>query len=197
MLGTDMKKKMLAQIDVRDNEQVLGPVNALAALEENRRKALDAHLEAIGVADDVDLEPLADREDRVDELLALIEARISGDPWDYWVEWQAPEELENPDRARDYEGLSRDEWEQRVSQFANVYRGEFDDVDDLTDRELADYHIRSRFGLEIEQFEAAVVTWNPAEVMERAIAGPMQDMTAAVVEATAAVQEGEEGDGGH
>lgn len=187
MLGNDIQRKMLEKIDIGSNEEFLGLARALAALEENRRKALVALLQELDV--DVDLVDRADREERVDELVALAEARIAGDPWTYWVEWQAPEDLENVDRAQDYAGLEADEWEERLAKFAGVYREQFDDVDDLTDRQLAGHHIRSRFGLDLEEFEATVVAWTPARTMERAVAGPMQDMTAAVLDATAALQE--------
>lgn len=186
-LGDGLKETLAQEMDFANNEQVRGLLEALATLERNRNAALEAHLEALDV-DDVELVDVPDHETRLDELTALIEARVSGDPWDYWVKFQAPDALEGPDRARDYAGMDADEWEQRIAKFADVYRKRFDETDDLTDRDLAGHHIESRYGLSLDEFEETVVNWRPARVMERAVTGPMQDMTQAVIDATEAVE---------
>lgn len=188
MIGGDgLAERLVQQVDVANNAQILGLVNALATLERNRRKALDAHLDALDV-DDVALPDLPSHEERVDELVALIEARIAGDPWEYWVEWQALDDLESPAQARQYAGLDADEWDDRIETWAGVYREKFDVPEDLTDRDLAGYHVEDQFGLSLDEFEETVVDWRAAEVLERAATGPQQDMTAAVVDATAAVE---------
>lgn len=189
MIGGDgggIAARLASQVDVANNAQIRGLVEAMATLERNRRTALAAHFDAAGV--DVDLPALPDHEERVDELLALIEARIAGDPWDYWVEYQAPDALENVEQARQYAGLDGEEWSEKVDQWADTYRERFD-TDGVSDCDLAGYHVDSQFGLSLDEFEDVVVEWNPAEVLERAATGPQQDMTAAVVEATEQLQE--------
>lgn len=192
MIGSGgLKDRLASQVDVTNNPQIRGLVEAMATLERNRREALAAHLEAL---DDIDIElpSLPEHEERVDELLALIEARIAGDPWDYWVEWQAPEALENASQARQYAGLDEEEWNETLDEWADLYSERFD-TDGLTERDLAGYHVDNQFGLGLDEFEDVVVAWNPAEVLERAATGPQQDMTAAVVEATDQLQEGDDG----
>ncbi|WP_255198017.1 hypothetical protein [Halorarius litoreus] len=184
--GGGLADRLAQQIDVANNEQILGLVHAQATLERNRRSALAAHLEALDV--DADVPDLPDHEERVDELVALIEARIAGDPWDYWVEWQAPDALDNAAQAREYAGMESDEWEDRIATWAGVYREKFEVPDDLTDRDLAGHHVEDQFGLTLDEFEETVVEWRAAEVLERAAAGPHQDMTEAVVDATAALE---------
>lgn len=190
MIGGDgggLAARLAAQVDVRDNPQIRGLAEAMATLERNRRAALVAHLDALAV--DVPLPELPAHNDRVDELLALVEARIAGEPWRYWVEWQAPAALENAEKARQYAGMEADEWTARIEQWADVYREKFDVPAELTDRDLAGHHVEDQFGLPLDAFEAAVVDWSPAEVLERGATGPQQDMTAAVVAATDALED--------
>lgn len=191
MFGNGLKKKLLNELDLANNEQVRELADALATLEANRQRALAAHVDALDV--DVDVPDVPTKEERVEQLVALVEARVSGDPWDYWVEYLAPAALENPDRAVSYRGMDADEWERRIKRWADIYHEQLNDVD-VDDRDLAARHVRNRFGVDLATFEEIVVGWDPAEVLESTVAGPMQEMTQVVVDVTEAVEHTEEPD---
>lgn len=184
----DLKRKMLNRIDIAENEQVRALCGALASMERNRRETQADHFDALGV--DADAPDLPPHEERVEQLVALLEARLSDDPWGYWAEYLAPDDLEHVDRAKDYAGMDDDEWDRRVSKWADIFRGELDGGEALTDRELASLYTERRFGVDLDRFETAVVEWDPSRILEAGVAGPTQAMDEALVSATEEVSEG-------
>jgi hypothetical protein len=175
-------KQQLAErfVDERE-EEIQSTVDVLGTMERNWRECLRALFEAHDI--DQDLPELADQEDRVDELMALVRARIAGDPWGYWVDHQAPEGLQNPERAAQHAGKGSEAWEQQVEEWADRYRELLDGADDVPDRELATIAVEEAFGVGLETFEEEVVDWSPDEVMQRAVAGPTTALQDAVQEA--------------
>jgi len=190
MFGDSLKKKLLNEIDISDNEQVRALCGALAARERNRRVRQAEHFDALDI--DVQAPELKSHDERVDELIALVEARVTGTPWEFWTEYQAPPGLENTDRARDYAGMDADEWEHRVGKWADVFREQLDDAGELSERELAGLYVERRFGVDLATFEDVVVAWDESAVLEEALLGPGQAMDAALQEATVEVRNGTE-----
>lgn len=192
----ELVEKLVEQVDLDDNEQVQAFAGALATIERNQRRALRAHIEALGGDPEaLDVGTIPAEEERVDAFTALLQAYVTDDAWSYWVEYLAPDDLESTDRAKDYAGMDTAEWERRVEMWADVYRDRIDGAEAMTDRELAARHVESRFGLSLQEFEEEVVAWSEGEVLEAGLAGPIQQHTEALQEATRDLIEEEGNDG--
>jgi hypothetical protein len=167
-------------IDEREAE-IRSTVDVLGKMERNWRRALTELAEAHDL--DMDLPDQPDQEERIDELFALVRARVAGDPWGYWVDHQAPEGFKNAEKAAKHAGKGSEAWERQVEQWADRYRELLDDVDDVPDRELATIVTEEEFGVDLETFEQEVVEWEPDAVMQQAVAGPTEGLQNAVQEA--------------
>lgn len=112
------------------------------------------------------------RDDRREQLLAVIEAVAPGGPdlETMWFEEVAGEHVDNPERAQSYAGLDEDEWTEQIESWADTWRGHLDNADAMTDRELAAVHVDRRFGVSLEEFEANVVEFDRGEALETLLA---------------------------
>lgn len=168
-----------------ESERVRNMVGIIAEIERAQRAQLLELHEALDIEglDDVD-----DVEDRVDELCEFISGYTSKDLRDYWLEYQAPEDLSAD--VKPYLDLDDQEWENQIGRWAESYRANAD-LSDVSDRDIANQHVRNRFGLSLTEFEQHVVSWSFKETMEEALTGPLERNEDAIADAVAAVEEGQ------
>jgi len=107
-------------------------------------------------------------EERQAALKSLLRALVTESLDDVWIEEIAPELLDNPDRAKEYLGMDAEKWDAQRERWADSYR---ENGADGTDEQLAAYHVRQTFGVDMEEFEDRVVNWNAGEEAEDLFAG--------------------------
>jgi hypothetical protein len=176
-----MKQQLAEQFIDQREEEIREAVDVLGKMERNWCRALADLADAHDI--DMDLPEQADQEERVDELFALVRARVVGDPWGYWVSHLSPEGFRNAEKAAQHAGKGPDEWDQQIAAWADRYRELLDGADDVPDRELATLVTEEEFGVDLETFEREVVGWEADAVMAEAVAGPTQALQDAVQEA--------------
>jgi hypothetical protein len=132
---------------------------------------LDA-VEDLHDALDVD-EPLrvdGTRDERVERLLDLAEAAGNGDLEGYWFREVA--DLEQPDEAAEFAGLTGEAWTEQIEEWAAMYRDlrpeKFEEMDD---REIAAWHVDGEHGVPLEEFEREVVGYSRKRALKGALAG--------------------------
>lgn len=149
-----------------------------------------AHLEDATGADY--LQTIPDKEDRREALEALIQQHLHGDLDEWTVEYVLESKLENAERAQSYLGMETGEWEAQVEKWADAYRGQSESgLPDMTDREVAERHVRDVWGVDLDTFETEVVEWSEQQALRRAIATPLLTVKQSIQESRAAL----EGDG--
>lgn len=179
-----MMDRLKALRNPTESQEVRSIATAVAELERDLHAAVQDHYEALGAEPPDDLPPT---EERVEQLCRLVEKQIAGDLWGYYVEEQA-DGLENTQKARKHAGKTPDEWADTWAGWVDVLRQQLDDVEDVDDRDLADRFCRRRFGIPLEEFEAAVVEWSPAATMRYAMRGRVDANIARIEQATEAVE---------
>jgi len=147
------------------NEGVIANLTAVIA---------DAECEILTAAKRLDdatgqgiIESVPDREERRDDLGALVEALGKNEMPELWIENVAPELLDTTDGIEGYLGMDADEWEAQIERWADFYR---ENGSEGSDRALADHHIRGKWGVDIETFEQRVVEWSQGKAAERLFA---------------------------
>jgi len=143
--------------------------------------------------DALDIEALdvqKDRDDRREQLLAVIDAMAPGgrDLETMWFEEVASEHVENPERAQSYANLSADEWDRQIGKWADTWRDHLDGADAMSDRELAAVHVERRFGVSMDEFEANVVEYDRGEALETLLASNFEAVEHGIKTATEEVQ---------
>lgn len=192
MFGGIQNQMMSAVANPAESDHFRALAGAFVAIEREQREELRDLCEALdGDPAEFGIEDVPDEEERVDELLGAVSARMNGDPWALWVENQAPERLKQPEKAKQYAGLDADEWQGEIEDWADRLRAnDAVDTDGRTDRELAGAHVTSVFGLSLEEFERHVVGWSPGQVFETAFARTFLDNTSAISAMADATAEG-------
>lgn len=120
----------------------------------------DAHGQ--GIIDEV-----PDRAERARDLSALVEALAKSEMDQLWIENVAPELLDTTDGIETYLGMDADEWEKQQQKKAESYRS---GGAEGTDRQLAAYHVRSKWGVDMDTFENRVIEWSQGQAAERLFA---------------------------
>lgn len=146
-----------------------GEVDELTtAIAESERELLDAAKRLEAATDTDNLGPIPTVEQRQEGLKGLIQALASGTFRDDWLDDIAPQLLDTTDGVAAYMEMDSSEWEAQVARWADSYR---ENGAEGSDRALADTHIQSKWGVNIETFEERIVTWDRGEEAERLFAG--------------------------
>jgi len=187
-LGSVQRLRTIAT-DPAESDQIRNLTGALARIERERLAALRVLIEATGrvPGHDVELPDLPDEKERITELCDVLGAKLTGDVWGgVWLPYYCPPAVEAPEQAIEYAKMDPDEWEAQIETWASRYRAvDSFDAEGMTDREIAAAHVLDQFGMELDEFEEQVVAWTEAEVLDQAVAGPMQAMDTAAKEAAA------------
>lgn len=188
MIGNIARYKAVAEAaqNPRESEKAQAVTRVLADVEHRQLDALADLEDALGV-DVVDVQE--DREERQKKLLDVIEAVASNDLKGWWFNEVAAEHLENADDAKHYAGIDSEEWQAQIGRWAEMYR-EKGHGEDMTDRELAAYHVRTRFGVDLGTWEREVINWSPMSSVEAVLGGNLLAVESALGELTKAVENG-------
>lgn len=137
-----------------------------AEAEGSQAEAVVALADALNANLQADLRDF-DRDEREAELADL--AKALGDE-EAVVEWYGDHRLPDLDLAA-YVDLSPDEWEQQLEAWADRYR-DGERYDDLTDRQIAAYHVREAFDApSLEWVEEHVASVTPRRIIRDGFAG--------------------------
>lgn len=115
---------------------------------------LEQH-ETLGITE-IDTSDLPSKDDRVSQLQAVALAKIEGRFPAHFVETYFDGRLDHASEAAQFADLDDDEWTAKKAEWAASLR---DQGVDGGDEELARAHARTRYGIDLDEFEALVVNW--------------------------------------
>lgn len=167
-----------------DTKPMRGITMLLAQEEEQLQEAVAELVEATGADLDVDVH---DSEERSERLRAGLKGMVNGDVPGAWVAHET--DLEHADEAAEFASADVDEWTEQCAEWAERWR---DSGLEGTDAELADAHIRSRYGVTKAAFEELVVEWDDDRVndaLRSMLAGPIEEATEQIEQAAETVRE--------
>jgi len=166
-----------------ESERIRAIAEILTEIQRAQRAAV------IDQRDELDIDPDdevsgVDPEERTGEVLDLVDAYTPGGPSlaETWLARAAPEDLEvdNPAALANYAGLSAEEWEHQQQTWAKSYRAATGKTVDATDRDLAEMHVKGKWGVSLERFEALIVDWDRGRALRDLFAGPSEATEAAI-----------------
>jgi hypothetical protein len=165
-----IQQKMAGAANIEEREEIEALATAVAGVERDLHAAVQDHYDALGIERPADLPPA---EERVEQFQRLVAAQVAGDLWEFFVEEQAPNELRNPDAAKEHAGKDAEAWEQTKQGWAAALRDDLGAGPDPDDEDLADQFVRQRFGVSLDVFESAVVNYTDARTLRWASRGPI------------------------
>lgn len=191
MFDSIEKVRKLQQIaqDPTESEIVQALVSVIVGLEMRQLDAVQDLHDAHGI-DGVDVQ--ASESARRDQLLGLVDAIASDNFRGWWFEEVISEHIENPEDAAAYAGLSEEEWEEQIANWAETYRtrgGE--DFEQHSDRDIARLHVERTFGVSLREFEREVVGFSRSEAMQTVLAGNFEAVEQGIRAATATAENDE------
>lgn len=161
-----MMKRALKSVTPSEMPQAKALASILSASEYQLFQAIDRLVDAANAGD---FAVSQTAEERRDELLSMADA-FADDEFDtWWWETVAPDFLDNPKKARQSAGLSKDQWQERMSTWAETYReraGPEHAVQSMTDAQVAAFHVEDTFGVDLDTFSDEVVEWDRVEHAE-------------------------------
>jgi len=166
-----------------ESERIRAIAEILTEIQRSQRAAVIDQRDQLDVdaADDVDE---VDPDERTGEVLDLVDAYTPGAPSlaETWLARGAPDDLDVDDPAAlaNYAGLSAEEWEHQQQTWANSYRAADGQAADATDRDLAELHVSSKWGVSLDRFEALVVNWDRGRALRDLLAGPSEETETAI-----------------
>jgi|GEM_PF-1082903 len=179
-----IQQKMAGAANIEDREEIRALATAVAGVERDLHEAVQDHYEAIGIDRPDDLPPA---EERVDQFVRLVGAQVSGDLWEFFVEEQAPDALQNVEAAKEHAGKDAEAWEQTVAGWAAALRDDLGAGPEADDEELADQFVRQRFGVPLDVFEQTVVNYSDRRTLRWASRGPIDANIRRIEAATEAI----------
>lgn len=182
-----MQKMMSDPAAFVDTEMMQGITLLLAQEEEQLQESVADLVEAADADADVDVR---DPEARSGQLRAGLKAIVNGNVPATWVRIQEVIDLEHVDEAAEFANADADEWQAQCREWAERWR---ENGLEGTDEELADAHIRSRYGVTKATFERVVVEWDDERVdstLRDLLAGPIEDLQDQIDAVTETLQEG-------
>ncbi len=176
-----MKKRMMNQL--LDSGMTEHLTSVLARAEHELLTTAKRMEEAHGTETLGDLPTV---EERQAALKRLIEALVTDSVDEVWIEQIAPALLDAPEKAAGYLGMSEDEWADQMERWAETYRENGATGDD---RALAEHHVQSTFGVDLDTFEDRVVNWERGAEAERIFAGNFRAVRNAMENVTEEAEE--------
>lgn len=182
-----MQKMMSDPAAFVDTEMMQGITLLLAQEEEQLQESVAALVEAADTDVGVDVE---DPEARSGQLRAGLKAMVNGDIPATWVRTQSDVDLEHVDEAAEFANADPDDWQAQCQEWAERWR---ENGLEGTDAELADAHIRSRYGVTKATFEDVVVEWDADRVdatLRELLVGPIEDVQDQIDAVTETLEDG-------
>jgi hypothetical protein len=151
-----------------ESEMAHAFASIVANLEHDLLDAVEDLHDALDVDDPVRVE--GSRDERVERLLDLAEAAGNGDLEGYWFSEVA--DLDNPEEAVDFVGLTGEEWTGQIEAWGEMYREKApEQFEGWTDREIAAWHVDGEHGVPLGEFEREVVGYSRRSALKGALAG--------------------------
>lgn len=186
MLGKDQIVRRMVDNAV-ENGSVQHMALVLAETDRAQTEAINRLAEAADVPE-AKLTPV-DKEERHDEILALVQALAPGDGSP--AEWYARHRLDHldgdSDRLTPYVGMDTEEWSNQIGAWAGAYR-EGGDYGDTADRDLAHHHVRSTFGVSLAWFEDNVVKMTTSDILRESTVGRLTAVEESIRTAADAIE---------
>ncbi|MDS0280622.1 hypothetical protein [Haloarcula onubensis] len=173
-----------------ESERIRAIAEILTEIQRAQRAAVLDQRDQLDIDPDDDVTEV-DPDVRSTEVLDLVDAYTPGGPSlaETWLARAAPEDLDVDDPAAlaNYAGLSSEEWEHQQQTWANSYRAADGQAAEATDRDLAELHVSSKWGVSLDRFEALVVNWDQGRALRDLLAGPSEATEAAIYANTEAL----------
>jgi len=166
-----------------ESDRIRAIAEILTEIQRAQRAAVLDQREELGIDPDDGLSAV-DPDERTTEVLDLVDAYTPGGPSlaETWLARAVPEDLDvdDPTALANYAGLSAEEWEHQQQTWAKSYRAATGKTVDATDRDLAELHVRGKWGVSLERFEALIVDWDRGRALRDLLAGPSEATEAAI-----------------
>jgi hypothetical protein len=172
--GKDVMQQKMVQ-RVLDSEAAEAVLTILARTEHRLLTAVVEQHDLLGL--DGPAAPL-DPEERAERLRGLWEAKMAGEFPAFWVEHYA--DLDNPEEAAQFAAVDPEEWQTTKREWADRLRRNGLEGDT---NELAEGHVRKRYGVGLAEFERVVVEWpdgRASEELQAVLAGPVETAVAGI-----------------
>jgi hypothetical protein len=160
-----------------------GQAEPLLTVVAHRERALVQHVrelhEQLGIEE---IETVPQPEDRVEQMQEFALAKLDGAGHEWYLEEMVG--VENVDEAVEHAGRPLDEWGETKAGWAEFYRSEGMEG---TDRELAEAHVRTHFGVSLDTFEEVIVEWDESDekaLVEDVLAGGINTAEQGIITAT-------------
>lgn len=177
-----MAERMMGQITPSETPIGQALADSLAGVEHQQAAAVQRAIEAGGL----DVDHGHDYQQRRQAILDVADAVAQQDFEGWWWSEVAPEILENPEKARQYVGLTGDEWRDQLREWYGSYHAAGVVEEPLEDAEpgrlawVADRHCQTTFGVSLREFVALVINWSRGEQARRVLAGPFLQHTSII-----------------
>lgn len=175
----------------RESDRIRAIAEILTEIDHSQRAAVMDQRDRLDIDPDDGLEPI-DRDERIDEILALVDAYTPGGPSlvKVWLARAAPDDLdvEDPAALTVYAGLSDEEWQTQIQTWAKSYRSASDWAGDHTDKDLADAHVFKKWGVRLPRFERLVVDFDRTRALRDLMAGPAEATEQGIIANTEAAE---------
>lgn len=186
MIGKQAVMKQLAS-NITESDEIKALVAIIAEIEHRQLTAVGELHDALGVDG---IEVTKGKEERREQLLDVVDAAAPGGSLlDLWFEQVAPDHIDAAEDAKSYAGLSDEEWQQQQSNWAAAYRDRIEG--EHTDEELAEQHVRRKFGVSLDEFEREVIGFNEGDAMRTLLASNFEAVEHGIAQATEAAKAGE------
>jgi hypothetical protein len=166
------------------SEQLRELLSIVAAIENEQRQETRQLCEAAGVdPDELGVEEPPDLSDRVDELCSGVGSRISGDPWDVWVDHVVPDDVvDEIDReaAAAWADLDPEEWTDEMRSVIDHWRDSDTDTTEYSDADLLHAHVVRETGLAPHEFVEWVLGYSAGRCHHEVFAARLKAHTRAI-----------------
>lgn len=179
-------KRVMNQVDVREMEQIRGFAQLWARIEADQIEAASELADAHGFT----FEHETTEEERVEQILDVIEAVKEQDVKGHYFREVAPDRLADPESAMQHAGIDSEEWADLQAKWVESWRrtaGE--QVADKSDREVVALHVENVYGLGLDEFEREVIGYDRGEALERILAANFYNVRDVMQNATKAADE--------
>lgn len=183
----DFKRNQMESVARRylEGEKGTAILSILTEMERVLNEEIRDQHEALGIET---IEQLPSKEDRAEEIRQVALAHLNGQFPEHVVKTYLGDRLENVEEAAQFADLDEEEWQETKEDWAENYEemGTEGTVD-----ELARAHVRTRYGVDLEEFYHLVVHWPEGRAgseMESIIASGVRTAQNGIQRTTAVVE---------
>lgn len=168
----------------QQSEQLRKLLSIVERIEREQRRETRRLCDAAGVdPDDLGVETAPDPSDRVDELCAGVGSRISGDPWDVWIDHVVPDGVRDEidrEAARKWADLDPEGWTDEMRSVVDHWRESDTDTTEYSDADLIQAHLARETGLAPDEFVEWVLGYSAGRCHHEVFARRLKEHTRAI-----------------